>query len=51
MVKIQKLQNNQLVITIPKKLAELLDWNKGDDIIFKLNTKESFILEKKRKNE
>ena len=51
MVKIQRLQNNQLVITIPKNLAELLDWNKGDNIIFKLNTKESFILEKKRKNE
>jgi len=51
MVKIQRLKNNQLVITIPKNLAELLGWDKGDDIIFKLNTKESFILEKKRKNE
>lgn len=49
MVKIQRLPNGQLVITIPKKLAELLDWDKGDDIIFKINTKESFILEKKKR--
>jgi len=51
MVKIQRLQNNQLVITIPKRLAEFLNWNKGDDIIFKVDTKDSFIIEKKKRSD
>ena len=35
MVKIQQLPNGQLVLTIPKKLAEFKGWKKGQKIIFK----------------
>ena len=44
MVKIQKLPNGQLVITIPKRLAELKGWDKGINLVFKDHTKDSFIL-------
>lgn len=46
MIKIQKLPNGQLVITIPKKLAELKNWDKGTILIFKDRDLNSLILEK-----
>jgi len=49
MVKIQKLPSGQLVITIPKLLAEYEGLKKGMQLEFKKH-KEGFILEiKKRK--
>lgn len=48
MVKIQKLPNGQLVITVPKRLAELKGWDKGTNLVFKENTKDSFILALKK---
>ena len=48
MVKIQKLQSGQLVITIPKRLAEYEGLDKGMDLIFRKH-KEGFILEVKKK--
>lgn len=48
MVKIQKLPNGQLVLTIPKRLAELISWDKGTEIIFKQHEKDSFIIQKKK---
>lgn len=50
MVKIQKLPNGQLVITIPKRLAELVNWDKGTEISFKINTKDSFVIERKKRS-
>ena len=47
MVKIQKLPSGQLVITIPKRLAEYEELERGMDIEFKKH-KEGFILEIKR---
>ena len=47
MIKIQRLPNGQLVITIPKKLAELKNWDKGTVLIFKDRDLNSLILEKK----
>ncbi len=47
MVKIQRLPNGQLVITLPKKIAELLGWEKGIELVFKLHGRDSLILEKK----
>ena len=44
MVKIQKLPNGQLIITIPKRLAEFKGWDKGTDMIFRDHTKDSIIL-------
>ncbi len=44
MVKIQKLQSGQLVITIPKRLAEYEGLDKGTEIEFKKH-KNGFILE------
>ena len=46
MIKIQRLPNGQLVITIPKKLAELKNWDKGTILIFKDRDLNSLILEK-----
>ena len=43
MVKIQKLQSGQLVITIPKRLAEYEGLDKGAELEFKKH-KEGFIL-------
>ncbi len=47
MIKVQKLPNGQLVITIPKRLAELKNWDKGTILVFKDRDLNSLILEKK----
>jgi len=47
MVKIQKLPNGQLVVTIPKRLAEYEGLEKGMNLIFK-KYKNGFILEIKK---
>jgi hypothetical protein len=44
MVKIQRLPNGQLVITVPKRLAELKGWDKGTNLVFKENDINSFVL-------
>ena len=44
MVKIQKLPNGQLVITIPKQIALLKGWGKGTKIIFQDQDKDSIII-------
>ena len=44
MVKIQQLPNGQLVLTIPKKLAEFKGWSKGLKIVFK-DHKDGVLLE------
>ncbi|MBL7056221.1 AbrB/MazE/SpoVT family DNA-binding domain-containing protein [Candidatus Woesearchaeota archaeon] len=46
MVKIQKLPSGQLVITIPKVLADFEGLEKGTELEFKKH-KEGFILRKK----
>ena len=48
MVKIQKLPSGQLVITIPKILAEYEGLEKGAEIEFKKH-KEGFLLEVKKR--
>ena len=45
MVKIQKLPNGQLVLTIPKQLAQLKGWDKGTTIVFKEHSPNSFVIE------
>ena len=45
MVKVQKTPNNQLVLTIPKKIAEFKGIDKGTKIIFKEHKKNSIIIE------
>jgi len=45
MVKVQKTPNDQLVLTIPKKLAEFKGIDKGTELVFKEHGKNSFILE------
>jgi len=47
MVKIQKLPSGQLVITIPKRLAEYEGLEKGMDLEFKKH-QNGFVLELKR---
>ncbi len=47
MVKIQKLPSGQLVITLPKRLAEYEGLEKGMDLEFKKH-KDGFILEIKK---
>lgn len=47
MVKIQKLPSGQLVITIPKRLAEYEGLDKGMDVEFRKH-KEGFVLEIKK---
>ena len=47
MVKIQKLPSGQLVITIPKRLAEYEGLDKGMDVDFKKH-KDGFLLEIKK---
>lgn len=47
MVKIQKLPSGQLVITIPKRIAEYEQLEKGMDLEFKKH-KNGFLLEVKR---
>ena len=48
MVKIQKLPSGQLVITIPKRIAEYEDLVKGMELDFKKH-KEGFLLTIKQK--
>jgi len=48
MVKIQKLPSGQLVITIPKRIAEYEGLEKGMDLEFKKH-KDGFVLEIKEK--
>jgi len=45
MVKLQRLPNGQLVLTLPKQLAQLKGWDKGTKLIFKEHSPDSFILE------
>jgi bifunctional DNA-binding transcriptional regulator/antitoxin component of YhaV-PrlF toxin-antitoxin module len=45
MVKIQELPNGQLVITIPKRLAEYEGLDKGDELVFEKHEK-GFILKR-----
>jgi len=47
LIKVQKLPNGQLIITIPKKLAELKNWDKGTILVFKDRDLNSLIIEKK----
>ena len=49
MVKIQQLPNGQLMITIPKRLAELKGWQKGAVVIFRDHSISSFIIEVENK--
>jgi len=49
MVKIQKLPSGQLVITIPKRLAEYEGLEKGMELSFKKH-KDGFILEIKKEH-
>ncbi len=52
MFKVQKLPNGQLVLTLPKQLAEYKGWDKGTELIFKDHSPDSFVLESKiKKNE
>ena len=44
MVKVQKLPNGQLVITLPKQIALLKGWDKGTKISFKDLDKNSIII-------
>ncbi len=52
MVTVQKTPNNQLILTIPKKLAEFKNIDKGTEIIFREHTKNTLIIEivTKKKN-
>jgi bifunctional DNA-binding transcriptional regulator/antitoxin component of YhaV-PrlF toxin-antitoxin module len=45
MVKVQKTPNNQLIITIPRKIAEFKGIDKGTEIIFKEGEKNTLIIE------
>lgn len=45
MVKVQKTPNEQLILTIPKKIAEFKNIDKGTELIFREHTKNSLIIE------
>ena len=45
MVKVQKTSNDQLILTIPKKIAEFKGIDKGTKIIFREHKKNSLIIE------
>jgi len=45
MVKVQKTTNDQIILTIPKKIAEFKGIDKGTKVIFKEHTKNSIIIE------
>lgn len=49
MVKIQQLPNGQLVLTIPKRLAELKGWEKGMVIQFSEHSEHGFVIKKEEK--
>ncbi len=44
-MKIQEKSNGQKVITIPKHLAEAKDWEKGQEVEWKINGKGNLELE------
>jgi bifunctional DNA-binding transcriptional regulator/antitoxin component of YhaV-PrlF toxin-antitoxin module len=46
-MKVQKTKNEQYIITIPKALAEALEYTKGVEIEFKINTEGDLIIKKK----
>ena len=46
MAKLQKTPTGQLVLTIPKRLAELKGWDKGTVVKFRDHGPKSFIIEK-----
>ena len=48
-IKIQKLPNGQLVLTLPKDLAEYLGWSKGTDVLFNLHNDDSILIKKFKK--
>ena len=45
MVKVQKTPNDQLVLTIPKKIAEFKGIEKGTKVTFREHTKNTLIIE------
>ncbi|MBS3136350.1 hypothetical protein J4401_05305 [Candidatus Woesearchaeota archaeon] len=45
MVRVQKTTNNQLILTIPRLIAEFKGVNKGTEVVFKDHKKDSLILE------
>lgn len=45
MVKLQQLPNGQLILTVPKKLAEFKGWKKGIIIKFKEHSPNGFVIE------
>ena len=45
MVKVQKTSNEQLILTIPKKIAEFKGIDKGTEVMFREHTKNSLIIE------
>jgi hypothetical protein len=45
MVKVQQLPNGQLILTVPKKLAEFKGWKKGTVVNFKEHSPNAFIIE------
>ncbi len=45
MVKLQQLPNGQLILTVPKKLAEFKGWKKGTIVRFREHERNSFIIE------
>lgn len=45
MVKVQRTPNNQLILTIPKKIAEFKGISKGTQIMFREHTKNALIIE------
>ena len=49
MVTVQQTPNDQLIITIPKKIAEFKDITKGTKILFREHTKNSLLLEIQKK--
>ena len=46
MVKIQQLPNGQLVLTLPKKLAEFKGWKKGMKLMFKEHGPDTIIIQR-----
>lgn len=46
MAKIQLLKNGQLLVTIPKRLAEFKGWKKSTYVKFLDHSQDSFVLEK-----
>jgi bifunctional DNA-binding transcriptional regulator/antitoxin component of YhaV-PrlF toxin-antitoxin module len=45
-MKLQKLQNGQYVLTIPKRIVELKNWQQGDEIKLLDHDKDSLVLRK-----